>query len=216
MLVVATDTAEIEQVASHKLLGLIIDEDLTYEVHIDNLCNQLSKRLSLLRYISPYLKKNQRIIYFNAVIKPLMMYASSVVTSCNKMLLERVLQLQKRAARIIQNAPRTSRTVTLFNHLSWLPFYNEVCINRCALAYKRINGTLPQYLITSLRENSDNHSRNTRNCNLNLPCPLHKNISEGGRTFAVRTTTPIPQNKGVFEIYNSILQINCLYFDKLR
>ena len=95
MLEVAMDTAEIEQVASHKLLGLIIDEDLTYEVHIDNLCNKLTKQLGLLRYISPYFKKNQRIIYFNAVIKPLMMFASSVWTSCNKMILERVLRLQK-------------------------------------------------------------------------------------------------------------------------
>ena len=75
---VKTDNAEIEQVANHKLLGMIIDEDLTYVVQVDKLCNKLSKRLSLLRHISPYLKKNQRISYFNAVIKPLMMYASTV------------------------------------------------------------------------------------------------------------------------------------------
>ena len=111
---VVTDTAEIEQVESHKRFGLIIDEDLTYEINVDELCNKLSKRLGLLRHISPYLKKNQRIIYFNAVIKPLMMYASSVWTSCSKMLLERVLRMHKRAAHIILSAPRTSRTVTLF------------------------------------------------------------------------------------------------------
>ena len=93
---VKTDNAEIEQVANHKLLGMIIDEDLTYEVHVDKLCNKLSKRLGLLRHISPYLKKNQRIIYFNAVIKPLMMYASAVWTSYNKEVLERVLRMQNR------------------------------------------------------------------------------------------------------------------------
>ena len=76
---VVTDTAKIEQVASHKLLGLIIDEDLTYEVHVDELCNKLSKRLGLLRHINPHLKKNQRIIYFNAVIKPLMMYGHRAI-----------------------------------------------------------------------------------------------------------------------------------------
>ena len=75
---IKTDSAEIEQVANHKILGMIIDEDLTYEVHVDKLCNKRSKRLGLLRHISPYLKKNQRIIYFNAVIKLLMMYASTV------------------------------------------------------------------------------------------------------------------------------------------
>ena len=126
---------------------MIIDEDLTYEVHVDKLCNKLSKRLGLLRHISPYLKKNQRIIYFNAVIKPLMMYASTVWTSCNKEVLERVLRRkQKRAARIILEAQRTSRIVTLFNNLSWILFYNEAYIKRCELAFKRINGSqLPDY-----------------------------------------------------------------------
>ena len=138
---VVTDTAEIEQVASHKLLGLIVDEDLTY-------CNKLSKRLGLLlRHISPYLKKNQRIIYFNAVIKPLMMYAGSVGRSCHKMLLERVLRMQKRTARIILSTPRTSRTVTLFNNLSWLSFYNEAYINRCALAFMEPSASLFKHIL---------------------------------------------------------------------
>ena len=97
-------TAKIEQVASHKLLGL-------YEVHVDELCNKLFKRLGLLRHIGQYLKKTQRIIFFNARFKPLMMYTSSVWTSCNKMLLERVLRIQKWAARIILHALGTSRTV---------------------------------------------------------------------------------------------------------
>ena len=43
-----------------------------------------------------------------------MMYASQVWTLCNKEALERVLRVQKRAARIILEAQRTSRTVTLF------------------------------------------------------------------------------------------------------
>ena len=94
----------------------------------------------------------------------------------------------KRGASIILKAQRTSRTVTLFNSLSWIPFYNEVYTKRCELAFKRINGCqLPDYLRASLRKNSGVDSRNTRNCNVNLLCPLHRNISEGGRTFAVRT-----------------------------
>ena len=44
-----------------------------------------------------------------------MMYASTVWTSCNKEVLERVLRVQKRAARIILEVQRTSRTVTLFS-----------------------------------------------------------------------------------------------------
>ena len=32
---VKTDNAEIENVGNHKLLGMIIDEDVTYEVHVE-------------------------------------------------------------------------------------------------------------------------------------------------------------------------------------
>ena len=45
--------------------------------------------------------------------------------------------MQKRKTRIILSAPRTSRTVTWFNNLSWLPSYNEGYINRCALGFKK-------------------------------------------------------------------------------
>jgi len=36
-LVVKGDNTEIENVVNHELLGMIIDEDLTYEVHVDEL-----------------------------------------------------------------------------------------------------------------------------------------------------------------------------------
>ena len=68
-------------------------------------------------------------------------------SSCNKEVLERVLRMQKRAARITLEVYRTSRkTVILFNNVSWIPFYNETYIKRCELAFKRINGSqLPDY-----------------------------------------------------------------------
>ena len=78
--VASTENSVIEQVGNHKLLGVKIDEYLTYEAHVDELCNKLSKRLGLLRHISCYLRKNQKAIYYNAVIKPLFMYASTVWT----------------------------------------------------------------------------------------------------------------------------------------
>ena len=51
---VKTENAEIEQVANHKLLGMIIDKHLTYKVHVDELSNEFSKRLGpFLSHISP-------------------------------------------------------------------------------------------------------------------------------------------------------------------
>ena len=60
MLEVVTDTAKIEQVASHKILGSFIDEDLTYEVHVDELCMQQHFRAT--RPFSPYRVVRLRVI----------------------------------------------------------------------------------------------------------------------------------------------------------
>ena len=92
---------QIDQVSCQKLLGVILDENLNYETHIDHLCKKLSKQLGLLKHISTYLKRRQRETYFNGVIKPTLMYRSVIWDCCGVESLTRVLKLQKRAARII-------------------------------------------------------------------------------------------------------------------
>ena len=62
--------SEILEVSNLKLLGLTYDRNMTIEPHIDQLCKKLSKRLGLLKHISPYLKKRQRETYYNGIIKP--------------------------------------------------------------------------------------------------------------------------------------------------
>ena len=47
---------------------------------------------------------------------------------------------------IFLGVDRMTRTITMFNELQWIPFYTEACVNRCGIAYKRINGNIPDYL----------------------------------------------------------------------
>lgn len=185
---VSLNGSNIEHVTDFKLLGITLDQDLSFNRQIEELCKKLAKRIGLLRHISPYLKRNQRDIYYSTIIKPVMLYGSTTWTSCNKENLLKVRRLQKRAARIILDAERTAPSVGLFNTLKWVPFYAESYVNRCALTYKRLNGNTPQYINDILIRNSDTHNRQTRFCNLNLMCPRFKRSSEGGRAFAVRAT----------------------------
>ena len=114
------------------------------------------------------------------------LYGSSIWTSCSKENLQKLLRLQKRAARIILNAEKTATSVHLFNTLNWIPFYAESYVNPCTLTYKRLNGNTPEYINDLLTKNSDIHNRTTRYCNLNLSCPRYKRCTEGGLTFTVR------------------------------
>ena len=49
--------AIIDQAKSHKLLGIHIDQDLDFDIQTDALCKSLSKKIGLLKHISPVLKK---------------------------------------------------------------------------------------------------------------------------------------------------------------
>ena len=151
------DATNIDQLSHQKLPGLIIDKDLSFESHIDELCKNLSKRLGLLRHISPYLKQS----FYLATIKPVMLHLSPNWSSCNRELLERVLQMQKRAARIILDAERTTHTLTMFNELNWIPFFIEAYISRCSIAFERIEDTTPDYINSILKTNSEIHNRST-------------------------------------------------------
>ncbi|CAB4028026.1 Hypothetical predicted protein, partial [Paramuricea clavata] len=95
----------IEQADVFSLLGLKIDMRLTFDEHVDSLCNKLSQRIGVLRKIKVFLPLEQRILYYN---------------------LDRVLRLQKRAAKVILDAVMRANSAELFKKLNWLPFFCEV------------------------------------------------------------------------------------------
>lgn len=58
----------IKQVRSHKLLGIELDNNLIFNNHIDEHSKTLSKRIGLVRHISPYLKRPQRELFYKALV----------------------------------------------------------------------------------------------------------------------------------------------------
>ena len=48
-LTVHVNSVELEQVQSHKLLSVIIDTQLKFNEHIDNLCKKLAQRIAVLK-----------------------------------------------------------------------------------------------------------------------------------------------------------------------
>ena len=75
-----------------------------------------------------------------------MIYGSSVWVSTSVDNLNKVFRLQKRAARVFLNADTRANSVDLFKELSWLPFFHEAKINKCALVHKRLSGDCPDYM----------------------------------------------------------------------
>ena len=54
---IALNNSQIDRVRSRKFLRVDIDDDLTFENHYNALTKKVSKRIDLLKYMSPYFKE---------------------------------------------------------------------------------------------------------------------------------------------------------------
>ena len=191
-LTVHVNSLKLEQVQSHKLLGVIIDTQLNFNEHIDNLCKKLTQRNAVLKQIRRHLPLDQRTLYYNAMIKQTMMNGPSVWVSTSVDNLYKVFKLQKRAARVTLNADTRANSVDLFRELDWLPFFMKLRLisAHSASVYKRWNGVCPDYMLELLKRNTDIRSteRQSRYGSLNLICPKYKRESKGAKTFQVSAT----------------------------
>ena len=66
-----------------KLLGLEVDEELSFSEHITTVCKTVTQRIGLLKKILNYLPLKQRLLYYNVLIRPVINYASVLWTNCN-------------------------------------------------------------------------------------------------------------------------------------
>ena len=139
------NNSPIENVYSHKILGIEVDEDLGFTNHCEILARKISKRYWPAETYQPIFEEKPREIYYKAVIKPVILYGANIWTSTSKGNINRIFKLQKRAARIILETEPRSRSVTLFNSLNWIPFYHESYAIGCSLLLKRILGKTPVY-----------------------------------------------------------------------
>ena len=88
-------------VKSLKILGLIFNEDLSWINHFDYVISKMSSRLYVLRMLKPLLSHDELVNVYNAIIRSIVEYASSVFLSPGKCLDLRLLRFCKRAFYII-------------------------------------------------------------------------------------------------------------------
>jgi len=151
--------SEIEQITSKKLLGAKLGNHLSFTEHIDDICTKVSQRIAVLKKIKRNLPLAERKLYFNTLIKPIMLYGSCVWCTASEENVNRVSKLQKRAARVILDADIGERSEMLLRRLDWLPLKEELNLKRTSLIIRRIKdeNNCPSYITELLTRTSDHH-----------------------------------------------------------
>ncbi len=151
----------LEVVTQYKYLGIIIDNELKFEKHIDYLCKKISKKIGFLARVGRCLSLQTRKIIYNTIVLPHFTYGSTILFMANKTDLQRLQRLQNRGMRTILKCDFLTSTKFMLNTLEWLNVEQLVEFNTLILIYKIKNNMVPDYL-NILTKFEQVHDFNTR------------------------------------------------------
>ena len=120
------DNHDVKHVSQQKLLGLHIDNKLSFTTHIDKLCSAILSEISFLRKLSTYVSIEVKKKFYQGYIQPLIDYGSIAWGGTSLVNLKREFKLQKRAARIILNAELSTPSKDMFDLLKWMPVHKRL------------------------------------------------------------------------------------------
>ena len=146
-----------------KILGANIDENLIWDSHYKYIVKKVSTHLWLLSQISSYLSVKDRLLFYNAYIRPHFYYCSVIWGSSTCSNTDKITKLQRRACKLtLRN--EYSNLEEAQNRLNMLSFSESVFLQKAKVMYKVSNNIAPEYLtdLFKMRESNSNSTLNLR------------------------------------------------------
>jgi hypothetical protein len=137
---VVISNKNLKRVEEIKILGIKIDNALSFGPHIKALAKQVSNRTSFLYRLKQFLPIHTLNLVFKALIQPNLDYGNVIWGMTYESHLKRLIVQQKRAAKIITNSKWFTNCDPLFKQLQWLPLMDKIRFSSIKYIYKAING----------------------------------------------------------------------------
>jgi exonuclease III len=160
---VKIDAEEIERVREMKYLGVIIDDKLKFNAHIDNVIKKIAKKFGILCRLKNFLTINSKIQLYKSIISPHLDFCSSILFLANETQMSRLQRLQNKVMRLILRCNRFTSSSFMLDALQWLSVKQRIIYLTMVFIFKVVNNLLPRYLCSRIERGSDIHSYGTRN-----------------------------------------------------
>jgi len=158
---------------SFKLLGVMIDEYLSFNAHISHVCAKVSKSLFCINRIKNFVNKATLKLLYYAMVHSHLSYCLNVYSCANTTNLQRLRIKQKEAVRIISNAGYRDHTKPLFLNQKILQFDDMVKFANLKFMHSYVHQRLPFSFNETWTFNRErNPNRQLRNAN-DLFIPAH-------------------------------------------
>ena len=155
--------AVLENVNNIKYLGVTITNDLKWNTHISNICTKANRTLGFLRRTLFSCPQNVKEAAYKGMVRPMLVYGSSVWDPHPDKLHEELEKVQNRAARFVTRnyVYETGSMTGILEQLKWESLKKRRKDNRLILLYKGMNGKARIHtddLIPKTRRGRNQHS----------------------------------------------------------
>ena len=132
---------KIQLSGSQNLLGVVLDNKLEFDKHIENICQKANRKLNALARVTNYMELPKRRILMNAFFKAQFNYCPIVWMFHSRSLNNKINRLHERCLRIIYNDKRSSFEELLVKDNSFSVHHNNIHTLAIEM-YKVVNGFL--------------------------------------------------------------------------
>ena len=152
------DNVPIEKVTSVKSLGILIDENLRWQTHIDKLSKKIASGIGAIKRIRDFVPTPTLHCIYNALIQSQFDYCNIVWGNCGKTLFDRLQKLQNRAARVLTFSRYDADANRLFRQLNWKDLSTQFQMQKAPMVYKSLNDLVPGYLSSNMKRYETRYS----------------------------------------------------------
>ena len=146
-----------------KYLGVFIDQNMTFNTHIENVCSSLRKSLGIIRRAAPFVGRGTRITLYKTLMLPHFDYCSTIWGSgITRGGLEKLQRIQNSAMRIVLGCDSRTHIQDMISELSWMTVQQRMLYNLNCLVWKTCNNQVPVYLQNTFTLQGNIHRYNTR------------------------------------------------------
>ncbi|KAI5609350.1 hypothetical protein C0J50_9521, partial [Silurus asotus] len=166
-----------------KDLGVILDSDLSFKNHINQVTKTAFFHLRNISKLRNMLSISDAEKLVHAFMTSRIDYCNALLGGCPASLINKLQLVQNAAARVLTRARKYDHITPILSSLHWLPVKFRIDYKLLLLTYKALNGLAPMYLSSLLTRYNPPRSLRSQNSGL-LVVPRIAKSTKGGRAFS--------------------------------
>ena len=135
-----------------KSLGVVLDQNLSFDQHVSNIVKSSNFNIRALRHIRPLLDKSVANTMACSIVSTRLDYCNSLLYGTSKGNIQRLQRIQNALARVVCGTKKHDHIKPVLRDLHWLPVPQRIEYKVALITHKVLSTDQPQYLRSFVKE----------------------------------------------------------------